>query len=168
MDDSWNTWDVWKDLSQLCGWPGCWMARFRFLWFDHHMKCCFFMLQNLQMWLYLTNIDKHVCINQIYAEKIRNRVKYNLSRKQNVWVEWRIRTGEGSKKFREVYTSLDERGKEQNEAKFTIRDHFYSLTGSIKNIWEFWPLRAIFGPFLVEKWPFLSFFFNKSTRTSLI
>ena len=36
--------------------------------------------------------------------------------------------------------------------------------GSIKENWEFWPLKAIFGPFLVEKWPFLEFLFNKLTR----
>ena len=53
----------------------------------------------------------------------------------------------GTRPFKFIRTKyvISRRGKEQNGAKFTIRDHFYSLTGSIKNIWEFWPLRAIFG-----------------------
>ena len=38
---------------------------------------------------------------------------------------------------------ISRRGNEQNGAKFTLRDHFYRLTG--KKIWEFWTLRAIFG-----------------------
>ena len=67
---------------------------------------------------------------------------------------------ERTRPFKFIRTNyvISRRGKEQNGAKFTIRDHFYSLTGSIKNIWEFWPLRAIFGPFLVENglfWVFI-------------
>ena len=56
-------------------------------------------------------------------------------------------------KFTRTKYVISLRRKERFGAKFTTRDHFYSCTGSIKNIWIFCP-----GPFLVEKWQFLEFY----------
>ena len=50
-------------------------------------------------------------------------------------------------KFTRTKYVISRRGKEQNRAKFTIRDHFYSLTGSIKFFGNF----GHQGPFLVKK-----------------
>ena len=69
-----------------------------------------------------------------------------------------------SGKFTRTTWVISRRGKERFGAKFTIRDHFYSFTGSIKKIWEFWPLRAIFG----WKMAIFRVLVNKLTRITLI
>ena len=53
--------------------------------------------------------------------------------------DWSKQIDERTRLFKFIRTKyvISWRGKEQNGAKFTIRDFFYSLTGSIKNIWEF-------------------------------